>query len=382
MNSRKENVVVVGSGLNALGVLRSLKKRFNVLLITEKNSYVDKSKYGGRLYVKSTTAPDIVNTLVEIANTFIVKPVLFLTEEKAVYHVSANQEELAGYRFDMPSHQLMEALQSKEGFQAAAEQVGSPVPKSILVKAQSDLEKLSTLAFPCVFKPMVQCKQYGKRFKKAYKVEGVEEIAELYQEIAPIMSDMIAQEWIEGEDSDIYFCLAYFDKNCQLVSSFSGRKLRSWPLNIGGTAACTAAPDEHKELLTLTSSFVEKIGYVGLIGMEFKFDTIRNSYYMIEPTVGRTDYQHEIATLSNVDFIGRFVGNLLGEEVSSKEEHAEKGIVWFDEFADANALANGARVFSDLELKKVGALKRWSDIGPYFSYVKTALMRRIGLSSD
>lgn len=375
MSIRNENVVVVGAGLNALGILRSLANRFNVLLITEKGSYVDKSKYGSRIYVESTTSETVISVLSELAPSFKQKPALLLTEEKTVFYVSLHQHQLQGYRLDFSSHELMESLQSKEGFQALAESAGSPVPKSVIVKSEQDLNSLEQLTFPCVFKPMVQCKQYGKRFKKAYKTESASEISQLYTDIKPVMSEMIAQEWIEGKDSDIYFCLAYFDQRSQLVSAFSGRKLRSWPLHIGGTAACTAAPEHHQELLSLTASFVEHINYVGLIGMEFKYDVERKAFYMIEPTVGRTDYQHEVASLSGTDFLGDIVRHMLGNESQNVSPASLKPVIWFDEFADANALANGAQPFSELSYPKVGALKRWNDIGPYLFYLQVLVKR-------
>ncbi|WP_448565145.1 carboxylate--amine ligase [Thalassotalea ganghwensis] len=381
MKLRNENVVVVGAGINALGVIRSLGRQFDVLLVTKKDSYVDKSKYANRYYVDSTTNESIVEILANLSKTFRSPPVLLLTEEKTVYYVSLNRDRLSGYKFEMASHSLIESLQSKEGFQALAESAASPVPKSVVIKTPADLELLNKLTFPCVFKPMVQSKRYSEQFKKAYKVANSDEIQSLYEDIERVCSDMIAQEWIEGQDSDIYFCLAYFNKRGELISSFTGRKLRSWPLNIGGTAACTSAPEYHLELLSLTSKFVQNTNFIGLMGMEFKYDVQRKAFYMIEPTVGRTDYQHEIATLSGTDFLGDIVREVLGLSEKERKSQKKKAVIWFDEFADANALANGAQKFPEFTCQKIGALKRWYDLGPYLSYVILTLKKRFRLKT-
>jgi hypothetical protein len=51
----------------------------------------------------------------------------------------------------------------------------------------------------------------------------------------------------------------------------------------------------------LTDKFFDAVGFVGLGSMEYKRDTRDNKFYMVEPTVGRTDYQEEIATLNGVN---------------------------------------------------------------------------------
>ena len=87
-----------------------------------------------------------------------------------------------------------------------------------------------------------------RRFSKAYVVTSMGDVERLYAEIFPFMPDMIVQEWIEGDDSDIYFCLQYIGDGGTAVASFVGRKLRSWPPRIGGTASCIAAPEHAHEL--------------------------------------------------------------------------------------------------------------------------------------
>jgi predicted ATP-grasp superfamily ATP-dependent carboligase len=111
----------------------------------------------------------------------------------------------------------------------------------------------------------------------------------------------VVQEWIEGRDSDIYFCLQYLDGQGQAVVSFTGRKIRSWPPQVGGTASCTAAPEAHAELSALTANFFRDAGVVGMAGMEYKRDSRTREFRMVEPTIGRTDYQEEVATLNGVN---------------------------------------------------------------------------------
>ena len=47
----------------------------------------------------------------------------------------------------------------------------------------------------------------------------------------------------------------------------------------------------------MTRRFVKRTGFVGMGSIEFKWHAGRRGYLVIKPTVGRTDWQEEIATL-------------------------------------------------------------------------------------
>lgn len=379
MNAKKTNIVVTGGSLNALGVLRSLKNHHLTLLCDEKTSPAWHSRYiQKKVRSRNTKTVDVVSDLLQLGTSFAnaEKPLLFLTEEKTVLQVSLHRHELEPYfRFLFPSHDLLTALQSKSDFQRLAEQSNSPIPKAVILRGQTDVSNCKQLQFPCVLKPLEQNEKYSQQFKKAYKVASLDEVSNLYSEIITVMPDMIVQEWIEGDDSDIYFCLAWFDEHSELVHSFTGRKIRSWPRHVGGTAACTSAPEVHEELSKLTAQFVRSCSYVGLMGMEFKYDKNRAGFFMIEPTVGRTDYQHEIATLSGHNFLAGIAAYFNGELIP--KPRAVRPVIWQDDVANANAIANGASQNLFIERQKISALWRWSDPAPSIAYFFQRIRRKL-----
>lgn len=359
-------VVVTGGSANALGVLRSLPQCDLTLLCDSTQAPAWHSRHGRKVLVTDTRAASVVDDLLALAARRPPgeRPVLILTEEKTVVHVSQARERLAPhYRFQLCEAAMLADLQSKAGFQRLAQQAGAPVPRGAVLRSAADLPATHALQYPCVFKPLEQDARYAARFKKAYKVASADEVAALYREIEPVMPQMIVQEWLEGEDSDIYFCLGFWDERSQLVGqAFAGRKLRSWPPQVGGTASCTSAPEAAAELTRLTSAFAQAIGYSGQMGMEFKLDARRGGFYMIEPTVGRTDYQHEIATLSGCNVLAMMVAGLRHAPVPGCGP--ARTCIWYDEVADAKALAAGA---SDLVLRerpRVAAVWRANDPMP------------------
>jgi hypothetical protein len=57
------------------------------------------------------------------------------------------------------------------------------------------------------------------------------------------------------------------------------------------TASCTAAPEVHATLHQLTEAFFAQMSFEGMGSMEFKRDARSGDFLMIEPTVGRIDWQ-------------------------------------------------------------------------------------------
>lgn len=302
----KVPAVVLGAGANGLGVARSLARaRVPTWLLDIDPRRPEMFTRASRpLAVRALHGEALVEDLERLADDVFrgTHPVLFLTQEETVRTVSQFRERVANhYRFALPARETVEALQHKEGFQRLAEQHGAPIPPLVHVRAPDDLPGLGRLHYPVVVKPGGRDAGYARQFKKAYRVEDVAQATELVGRILPVMPDVVVQEWIEGPDSSIYFCLQHTDRQGRVVASFTGRKIRSWPPQTGGTASCTAAPEAHAELTRLTEQFFRATGVVGMASMEYKRDARSGAFRMVEPTIGRTDYQEEVATLNGVN---------------------------------------------------------------------------------
>lgn len=298
--------VVLGAGANGLGVARSLAHaRVPVWLLDPDPRRPEMRTRAARcLAVPALHGDALLDGLERLSSAEFsgLRPVLFLTQEETVKTVSHHRDRLSAfYRFSLPSMDMVDILQHKQGFQRLAEQLGSPIPPLVHIRTLADLPAMENLRYPVVIKPGERNAKYSMRFKKAYRVENAAEAAELIRRILTVMSDVVVQEWIEGPDSSIYFCLQYLDKRGQVVGVFTGRKIRSWPPQVGGTASCIAAPEMHEELSEMTARFFQAAGVIGMASMEYKRDVRSREFRMVEPTIGRTDYQEEVATLNGIN---------------------------------------------------------------------------------
>lgn len=298
--------VILGAGMNGLGVARSLSRaRVPVWLLDPDVRRPEMhTRAASPLRIAALQGELLIEELVRLGVTTFsgLRPILLLTQEESVRTVSQQRDRLSPlYRFSLPSPEIVDALQHKHRFQRLAEHFGYPIPPLVRIGGPADLPELERLKYPVVVKPGERHEGYGQQFKKAYRVASAAEATDLVRRILPVMSDVVVQEWTEGPDSNIYFCLQYIDRHACVIASFTGRKVRSWPPQVGGTASCAPAPDTHAELSALTAGFFQNVGVVGMAGMEYKRDAHSGQFRMVEPTIGRTDYQAEIATLNGVN---------------------------------------------------------------------------------
>jgi predicted ATP-grasp superfamily ATP-dependent carboligase len=296
--------VVVGAELNGLGVARSLARAHIpvVALDTKPVRAALWCRHVTSHLVKAFSGKVFADELIELSKRFDKPPVLLLTHEDAVHSVSENRKKLARlYRFRLPRNDTVKMLSSKAKFHEFAQKHGFPVPRSVVLESLTDVQQLSQLRFPCVLKPDDKRQVLRGEKERAVRVATLREARERAIRLLRSPGGIIAQEWIEGPDCNIHFTLFYRGKGGKVISMFTGRKLLSSPPGIGNTAICVAAPEARDVLEPLTCAFIERADFDGMGSIEYKWDDISKQFVMVEPTVGRTDWQEEIATLCGVN---------------------------------------------------------------------------------
>jgi len=130
------------------------------------------------------------------------------------------------------------------------------------------------------------------------------------------------------------------------VAVFTGRKMICYPPLVGSTALCVAATEENEALAAQTQAFVTYSHYHGIGGLEFKRHRRTGQFVVVEPTVGRTDWQEEIATLCGVNIPVIAYRTALGEPVESVGA-IDPAVAWRASFRyrpRAGALPPGTRI--------------------------------------
>jgi predicted ATP-grasp superfamily ATP-dependent carboligase len=309
--------VIVGLEANGLGVARSLDREgipcvavagpwWNPCYETNACTVVRCSEW---------TAEGLVQSLITLGTTFDRKAPLLLTKDQAVLWVSRARDELSKFfEIALPPESTVDLLMSKVAFVELAMREGWPVPRTWMIESRDELLACaSDVVYPVILKPQVKNDVFRRHSpQKAFRINSFQEFVRVYGIVSAWEKEVVVQEWIDGNDDRVGFCLGYCDRETRFLSLFPGRKLIQWPVGWGNTAVSEPAPEEWKEMISLTRRIWAKVGYWGLGSMEYKFRPGTNLPIIMEPTVGRTDFQSELAVLNGVNLPATAYRDLVG----------------------------------------------------------------------
>lgn len=301
-SDRRVPAVVIGGELNGLGVCRSLAVGgMSVWVVDCKRSNPALwSRYAHPVLTAALHGPGFVGFLRALQSRIGEPPFLVITDELALLTISEHRRQLEGlYHFRLPAHDTVLMLHDKARFHESAVKHGWPVPNGVVVQAPADLPKIASLRLPMILKPADKRHFHKGHAPRLIAVENRADALSATERLLAQAGEVLVQETIEGPDDNIYFCLFYRGRDGETLGMFTGQKLASTPPGTGSTAFCTAAVNE--ELVCTTKDFLEEVNYFGFGGVEYKRDARNGRFLIIEPTVGRTDWQEEAATLAGVN---------------------------------------------------------------------------------
>jgi D-aspartate ligase len=258
------------------------------------------SRWSKRRLLSVLAGKPFIDELLALQDEIGARPVLILTDEMSVHAVSEYRAELAQhYRFRLPSAEMVSTLCNKALFQDFAERHALPVPRTLIVERESDIAGIAGLGLPVIIKPADKRPVHLGEVERINWLDSSEDAVIDCRHMLSSGGTLVVQEWIDGPDSEIYFAPFYCGGASRKI--FFGRKIAAYPPGLGSTAVCVPAPEAAPSLQPLTERFLDIAGYQGLGSLEFKWDELARRFVIIEPTVGRTDWQEEIATLNGLN---------------------------------------------------------------------------------
>ncbi len=250
-------------------------------------------------------ADSLIDDLIAIGKSMQRKATLLITDEQTVPWISEAREELAQYfEIALPHRRIVDMFRSKTRFLKLAIREGWPIPETWMISGKDDLlAHYAEYLYPCIIKPQTKSDAFRREAsQQSFKVANQRELLHAYGLIAQWEKEVVIQEWIEGTEEKIGFCLGYSDRESVPRALFAGRKLIQRPVGLGGSAISEpAAPEWAEQMIRLTREIWAKVGYSGLGSVEFRLRMNSSKPLIMQPTVGFTDIQSELAALNGIN---------------------------------------------------------------------------------
>lgn len=351
-------VVIVGLD-HAIGLQSArIFARRNIPVIgiaRNKKHFCCKTNVCEQILFADTYSDALIDCLISLGKSSGQKYVLILCRDPSVEVVSRYRTELEPYyHFLLPEQVVVDILLDKVGFARMAMSEGFKIPKTYILQNSREAEQASVeLTYPCVMKPNLKTDAWEKATdKKVFKLDSKEELLEAYEQFKSVTDALIVQEWVEGEDTNLYSCNCYFNRQSEPLVAFVARKLRQWPPHTGQTSLGEECQDDV--VRDESVRFFKQVGFKGLGYLEVKKDARSGEYLFIEPNIGRPTGRSALAEACGVELLYSMYCDLVGLPLPEVSQQSHSGMKWIHLVTD---LLSAFQLWRNGELTMVEWLK-------------------------
>lgn len=347
INSRRVPALVCGE----IGLVRSLGELGIPVYVG--SYYSDNIAYYSRYCAKRVTfshslSRDFVDRLIALGRGEGRKMAFFSDDDRAVLTFSRHRDELAPYfSFNLPDHALVDAILDKRKFARLAEDAGLPVPRSCAPADEAGaIAFADAIGYPCIVKPSHKDDWWDPRFlsligpyRKAILCQDRDTLVDLYRKLVQIKPSVVIQEYIDGDDLDLYSVNLYLDASGTPLASFIGHKLRVYPIHAGVGSLVETVNDETIQNTALDAT--RRLGLRGHVNIQFKRDRRTRALRIMEMHTRNSLWAY-LATGSGLNITAIAYADLTGD-APPHHNGIRYGVKWIDLNKDVKALLDYRR---------------------------------------
>lgn len=315
---------------------------------------------------------------------------LMYGSDDALELIYAHRERLQRYfLFLLSDRRVANSLIAKDRFQKLAEARGLPVPAALRWEG-TDAGSLRAHAGPVLVKPRIKvdwhhtilCQRlFGGDGKARIFESGA--AAAAHPDVALFHEQLAFQQYIPGGDADLWSFHGFADARGEVLASFVGRKVRTFPTLTGESAFIEMARDDS--LAELGREVARRCPLRGVFKMDFKRDPRDGRWYLLEINA-RYNLWHYMAARNGVNLMAAAYDHLVDRKPPVPQDY-EARYRWLNLELDFKAYremaARGELTFarwagSILRSRNVYSLFSWHDPAPWLRFWSARVSRRLG----
>ena len=277
--------IVISTHTMGLGVIRSL----GIMGVPIVAVYYDSADMGylSRYVKEKIRAPHpekseerFIELLVELASRYK-GGILIPAHDEVITVVSRHKELLEQhYIVACTEWEITERFIDKMYTYKLAEAAGVPAPKMVVASSLDELDRQSHLIqYPCLVKPRQSHLYYDIFRTKMVQVNNYEQMVAVFQQAINSCLEVMIQEFIPGDDSQVVNYNSYFWNGEPLVE-FTAQQIRKAPPEFG--APRVVMSKVIPEVIEPGRNILRAMGFYGYSCTEFKRDSRDNIYKLME----------------------------------------------------------------------------------------------------
>ncbi|QIL46617.1 carboxylate--amine ligase [Vagococcus coleopterorum] len=300
--------ILLGSDINVYGMARSFYEEFGVISEAYSSAALAPTKHSKLVNVnvfpgfhEDPTFIETIRKIVKQRPKNDVQYVLIPCGDGYAELVSKHREELSkDFICTAIDHELFMTLANKVSFYETCEKYNLPYPKTLIVTQDMVKEGESLKVpfdFPVALKPADSVMYLDADFegrKKAFTIKDQAEFDLILGRVynAGYTAEMICQDFIPGDDSNMRVLNAYVDKDSNVRMMCLGHPLLEDPTPDAIGNYVVIAPDYNDDIYKRIKSFLETINYTGFANFDMKYDPRDGEYKLFEMNLrqGRSSF--------------------------------------------------------------------------------------------
>ena len=228
----------------------------------------------------TTDAEGDLEALLAAGRTLGTGTILMVGSDEWAFFVADHAEALEDvFRFPKVSPSLVRELATKDGLYRLALEHDIPTPKIAFPRSAAEAANIAhELQYPVFLKPVVS-RPRGQWMDIA---EDADSLLANYRLMEESQSDpnVMFQEYIPGQDADVWMFNGYFDQKGRCLVAFTGQKLRQHPAHMG--IATFGICTHNQRVIDTTVRLLSGLGYSGLVDIGYRYDRRDDTYKVLD----------------------------------------------------------------------------------------------------
>ena len=318
--------LIFGSGLTALGVLRSFQgSGIAAYSVCPQDELPAKSRWYRRPPLdRGVPSPDELCAYLE--NSPFDRAVLLPCSDDWTRAIAELPETLKNrFPASVACPRVVQTMTDKWLFASMLEVLNLPRPKTFLLRSMDEMAALKNECFRNMFLKPLDSQEFARRYRvKAFQVKGRTHALEIMADLQRDGKDgfpILLQEYIPGETRHYYLVDGFVDRHGDIRALIARRRLSQYPPHFGNSSRSQTIPlGEVEGAVESLRKMWSTLQYRGIFDAEFKYDT-RDGQFKILEINARPWWFIEFATRCGVDLCGMAYADALGLPVESVDRY-------------------------------------------------------------